>query len=613
MSGPVDPGTERGQSVQQQEIELAVRRYVSRMARRYLPFAIGVVTLALVAVTVPTKTLQPGGTSMAAGAPAPADSGGGSAGEAGAPGQGATSVAAGTASVAGSSTGATASVGGTGSGASGGGAMAADNGGVTASSGAATVGGSARSAGGGVPVSRAGVKCTAGARQVSWSKWTPACEGRWSGNNGGATSHGVTATTITMSYRISNSQEGAALQAIAGAGASDVSETAYEHDLRVYINYFNTQFELYGRKVVLKPFNGQGDYLQEYQGQDIPGAQADAQSAYSLGAFGDMSMSELITTTPYAQALAANRVMSFGGAPASQSTYSAMQPYGWNPLAVIDLLGTWMGNLTCQRLNGLPAIFSPSVATKQRVFGLLQPDTPDFNEVGDIVVHLLSGCRAPLAERIRYSPNLSQQSQDMSNAMIQLQSKGVTTVLCLCDGTGNILATDAASSQNYTPEWVTNGIADEDSQRFAKDESDHAISPNGAAYGFQSDEALRVYKLADPSNAHQLPEDILDWAYLEALFTFDGLQAAGPNLNPYTFEKGMWSLPANLPFVQWQQGKWDGVRALPVLWFNQNAKSLSNGQAGAWQLCTGADGAFRTVDDRAAYGPYRTQLHCFGK
>ena len=356
-------------------------------------------------------------------------------------------------------------------------------------------------------VSRAGVACTKGTHQVSWSTWTPYCQSRWSGNNGGATTYGVTASTITMTYRNSNTSEGAALQAIAGAGSADISEANYQHDLQVYINYFNTQFELYGRKVVLKAFDGQGDYLQEYQGQDIPGAQADAQKAHDLGAFGDMSFSEIVMTTPYAQALAANKVMSLSAAPASASTYRKMAPYGWNSLSMINLLGVWFGNLTCQRLAGMPAIFSPNQATKQRSFGLLQPDTPDFNEVGDITEGILNKCGVKLTKRIRYSPDLSKQSNDMSNAMVQLASSGTTSVLCLCDGTGNILATSAASSQQYYPEWITNGIADEDSQRFAKDQSPHAISPNGAAVRVRQGRGLAGLQARRPVERTQAAGD----------------------------------------------------------------------------------------------------------
>src|SRR4051812_31793211 len=40
----------------QAEVEAAVRRYVGRVARRYIPFAIGLVTLLLVVTLVPTTS-----------------------------------------------------------------------------------------------------------------------------------------------------------------------------------------------------------------------------------------------------------------------------------------------------------------------------------------------------------------------------------------------------------------------------------------------------------------------------------------------------------------------------------------------------------------------------
>ena len=57
--------------------------------------------------------------------------------------------------------------------------------------------------------------------------------------------------------------------------------------MNTYINYFNKQYELYGRHVVLKPYKGQSDYIQEDQGNDAPQAQADAQNEAESGAFAD--------------------------------------------------------------------------------------------------------------------------------------------------------------------------------------------------------------------------------------------------------------------------------------------------------------------------------------
>ena len=85
----------------------------------------------------------------------------------------------------------------------------------------------------------------------------------------------------------------------------------YVADLNTYINYFNSQFELYGRRVVIKTYNGQGDYIQEDQGQGADVAQSDAATAHSLDAFGDVTF-QLRGSNPYWTALAQQRIVAWG-------------------------------------------------------------------------------------------------------------------------------------------------------------------------------------------------------------------------------------------------------------------------------------------------------------
>src|SRR5207244_2951248 len=86
-------------------------------------------------------------------------------------------------------------------------------------------------------VARSGATCGGPARQVPWSKYAPVCTPKFTGNNGGATSHGVTGDTITVTYRISNSGESAAVAA--AAGSSNTSDDQYIADLKTYIDLFN--------------------------------------------------------------------------------------------------------------------------------------------------------------------------------------------------------------------------------------------------------------------------------------------------------------------------------------------------------------------------------------
>src|SRR5436189_105467 len=84
---------------------------------------------------------------------------------------------------------------------------------------------------------------------------SPPCQPAFTGGNGGTTTHGVTRDTITISYRRGQSTEDTAVYAAAGDAAPDPDDL-YLADMRDFINLFNKTYELYGRKVVLKDFQG---------------------------------------------------------------------------------------------------------------------------------------------------------------------------------------------------------------------------------------------------------------------------------------------------------------------------------------------------------------------
>ena len=94
-----------------------------------------------------------------------------------------------------------------------------------------------------------GVKCTPSTLQFN-SAYVAPCLPKFTGSNGGATSNGVTASTITLAqieYPASaNEQE---LEAEAAA-AGDAPQPVISQVEQTFLNYFNKSFELYGRKAV---------------------------------------------------------------------------------------------------------------------------------------------------------------------------------------------------------------------------------------------------------------------------------------------------------------------------------------------------------------------------
>src|SRR5205823_5178092 len=102
--------------------------------------------------------------------------------------------------------------------------------------------------------------------------------------------------------------------------------------------------------------------------------------------FGDLSMGRTSSTPVYTRALAANRVISFGGATLSQGTFEALAPFAYSVESAFDDFGRFFGNLACQRMSQLPASFAGDAAltSHPRVFGLIHPENPDYSPAGDI-------------------------------------------------------------------------------------------------------------------------------------------------------------------------------------------------------------------------------------
>ena len=572
-------------SPSQHEVEAAVRRYLSRLAARYLPVLVGAVALVLVIAFVPSTSETPGnGQSLAAGEALPVSA------PSSDPGAGQAPVA---------SDGGTAL-----------GPVPEPSGASASRPGSTRTGLPAAVAG----VSRAGVRCTGGARQVSWTNYAPPCVPMFTGDNGGATARGVSASTITFSYRVANSADDAAIMAATGSAAPP-KDADYIKDLQVYLDYFNSQFELYGRKVVLKPYTGQGDYIDEDQGQGADKAQADAATARGLGAFGDMTF-QLRGSNPYWSALAQEKVVAFGPLGFPDSYYEKHAPYWWSVTPSGTDQADWMGNVACRRLAGMKAIFAPdsSLAARDRKFGLVHPDNPEYVLIADRIKGLMKDCGLAAPKEVTYSINVAQFQTQSTNIVAQMQNDNVTTVLCYCDPVIPIFLGNAAQAQRYHPEWLQPYWGDAQGRQPYGGNWQGMMSMGGQWPAKSANEAYVVYRTA--SGGKEPVEKYYAAAYATLVQIFTALQAAGPNLTPSSMEVGTRRLPDGFGYA----GRWTyrgGAHAYtpvdeaPVGWYDPTFTSPFDGEKGGYRFCE--SGRRFTFADVLSWGAPRRQLHCFGK
>ncbi len=155
--------------------------------------------------------------------------------------------------------------------------------------------------------------------------------------------------------------------------------------------------------------------------------------------------------------------------------------------------------------------------------------------------------------------------------------------------------TPKANEQGYEPEWITAGLAfveqDIVAQLIDKNQWKHSF---GIAYNAESEPIGRsfphaAYKTQRPNDEPAFGvEEIYYQLYMLAI----GIQMAGPNLTPESFEAGMFAYPGGSgPRGGWGFGPGDytPMDDFREIWWDTNRISPQNNKPGAWvQLNNGA-------------------------
>jgi hypothetical protein len=469
-------------------------------------------------------------------------------------------------------------------------------------------------------VTRSGVECGQGVAQVGFTVYSPECIPKYSGNNGGATAQGVTSDAINAVFRRTNSAEEQAAFAATGSAAPK-GDDAYLYDLRTYIDYFNQKYELYGRRLVLTDYSGVGDNLQEDQGQDLQGAQQDADKAKAMNAFMDLSSGPtLASTQPYEEDLANDHVIAIGAVGLPKSWFKKFAPYEYSIAPDgTSAVGSAVHAL-CQRQWNQNAIFAGDATyhSLKRAFGLVTPDNAEYKELGDeLVSGIKAECGAKVDYRATYSINLSTMGQDSVTITSQMHSHTptITSAVCICDPVFEIFMGQAADNQHYYPEWYPTPWLDPQGREPPPSEWGHAIAGQWIYFPPKAqNEAYRVYKLIRPNEDPHETNYFVE-AYWTALYIFNLLQLAGPNLNPTTFQQAAFSMPQT---PRGMFGTWHGApdaysptTEVQIGYYDLNAVSNMDGVKGAWVPCD--SGKWFSLTDPAAWGPAGTQFHCYGQ
>ena len=389
--------------------------------------------------------------------------------------------------------------------------------------------------------------CTGQALQVPGDPYSPPCI-QFSGDNGGATAKGVSKDTITVAVRLTSDQSfQQTLAKLAGAQLRDTNDDNVR-TIQTLAKYFNSHFNFYGRKLVFKTYTGQGSLSAELQGNGQAQAQSDAVSVgKQMNAFADLTGQ----SEPYATALKNQQVIAFGDPYMPGFWHQNHSPYAWSLATDGTHLATSVANYAVQKLcpPGTPAAYAGGdLKNKGRKFAGIAPSNELYQESATVFKQIMekAGCHV---DNYSYTLDLGTESQQAQNLISKLKSQGYTTILCGCDPIFPVYMTGQEAQQSYLPEFVEIGAAlvDRDyvGQLYNQEAFSHAIgiSPNQPTVPYTQTVGYQAYKSVDPSTE---PAFFVDIIYLQMDMLALGIQLAGPNLTPQSFQQGMFRFPAKL-------------------------------------------------------------------
>ena len=397
--------------------------------------------------------------------------------------------------------------------------------------------------------------------------WAPPCIPKYTDKNPGASYAGVTDSTIKIIVYVGkgNTAVDEILKA-QGAYVYDDQRNAWHE---VVARFINKNYELYGRKVEIKSYQGRcesipPDYrclrneVREMIAQEKPFA---------------IVWNTSLASPFFAEASAA-KVVNLGGWHFRDSFNKAMAPYHYD----VQISGTqqvrqW-AEWWCKQLNGKKAIYAgdPEIQARTRVLGVISTNDPENKKtITEDLKAALSECGASYAHEYYYAQDITTADQQRRAGVAKMQEPPEsTTVLCYCDLVAPAFLYQTEEENRYYPENIIagSGFMDSDKAARAYDKllpgnpqcqcNNQFVNAFGTSqierqesYARAEDAASRMWRAAGgpyPScrscSATRAPFDAASqsWDYFAMLATL--IQHSGPRLTPANMAVGTTFTPA---------------------------------------------------------------------
>jgi hypothetical protein len=409
------------------------------------------------------------------------------------------------------------------------------------------------------------------------------CFAPFTGDNGGATSPGVTGDEITIVY-YEGQETDPIIAYITDAIRVDDTNGDQFATMKELVRYYETYFELYGRKVNLVTFEGTGNATDEVA------ARADAaQIALEYKPFAVFNGPAL--TSAFADELAAHQVICIACTPGQPASfYSERDPYVW----ALDGSPTQKKDHTVEFLTkqiiGKNAIHGgDAVKDQPRKLGLLYLENSGASkELADSFAADMAAAGSPFAEVIAYQLDPTTIQATATQVITKLKAAGVTTVVFNGDPVAPRDFTKEATAQEYFPEWVISASTLVDVSAFARtydqEQWKHAFGVTQLAARTPTDQIGSFFYYKWFTGQDPPADGTMGVISPNPAFFFAVLQGVGPNLTPETFRDAAFALPSSAdglvisqPYLSWgDHGYWPdtdylGVDDATAIWWDPTA------------------------------------------
>jgi hypothetical protein len=416
------------------------------------------------------------------------------------------------------------------------------------------------------------------------SVYAPPCVEPFEGDNGGATSPGVTEDAITVVYYQGDPALDPLLAATATDAGADINPESAAETVQGLTDLYNELFETYGRTVNVEVYTGTG------AGSDVEAALSDAIAISEMEPFAVIGGPSQAYNAFAAELASRDIVCGPGCALASpESVLEANEPYLWSagptPDQGVALASEAIGTLAPPGPAELAG--DEAIQSQDRKYALLHYENADgdFAEVFEAWQEELPANGIELTTDIEFTLDLARAQENARNYITQLREQDVTTIIYTGDPITPASLTAEATAQGYYPEWILGTSVLMDTTIFAR-QTDGEQWKNGfglssiAARGAQeTNGGFRIWDWAYGGEPPNTSINVFE-PYVRTIFT--GIHLAGPELAPDTFVDGLLRFPVSgggPTEVQLSRGEHDvwpefdrgGTDDFTIIWWDPEA------------------------------------------